>query len=440
MSDDKTNAFSSEQNHLLIVLPAIISLISLLFSVISVYLIVAMKKWNGFLILVMSLSATQIPLSLGHIFALANLNFPGSSFQICQTEGFLLYYAGLSSGFWTNLISFSFFYIIVRSKSLQIKKYYLRCFLFAVGLPIGLSIAMFANNSRLNKGIECYLPIPFNETASIIYFILHECSFYGNCLLCFLAIALVQRTRFILNHNFAEEVDEYAGGSSQKNRISILVGVANLRASIFSVANSNSTMGTVSKRNSDAVTTLAYRMIGYPVIQLICEIFRSWDMNNFKYGQQNKDPNFVAHMLHLCTGAARGFLYFLLFLCMQPNAMKYFFNVCLGGYCVTMTAKFEIRSQSPLKVLSSTKDLVSQDRVGFLPVLEMDEDELIQVIESKELFSRAREPSMFSDNGAKGFDLEIGQINEEQDEGKVDLNSPQITISPLTLANLNSNR
>lgn len=75
--------------------------ISLSCSLFTPYLIYKMKRWNGALLLIVSLSLTEALYDFGLI--LTSIN--NIKFAVCALQGVLVFYAGISAALWTTCFS-----------------------------------------------------------------------------------------------------------------------------------------------------------------------------------------------------------------------------------------------------------------------------------------------------------------------------------------------
>ena len=96
--------------------------LSLFLSLLTPVVIRKMKTWNGTLMLVVSLSWTLAVYSFGLL-----LTFIDHTYAICQLQGALIYFAGISSALWTTCFSTTLLMLVIGVKFrgiTQIFKYY----------------------------------------------------------------------------------------------------------------------------------------------------------------------------------------------------------------------------------------------------------------------------------------------------------------------------
>lgn len=63
-------------------------------------------KFNGYLLLIVSMTCCQMFYDLGYILSVS------TNYSICVTTYFLTYFGGLSVSIWTNIISFIVYYVV----------------------------------------------------------------------------------------------------------------------------------------------------------------------------------------------------------------------------------------------------------------------------------------------------------------------------------------
>ena len=67
--------------------------------------------FNGYLLLIVSMTCCQILYDLGYIFSVS------TNYSICVTTYCLTYFGGLSVSIWTNIISFIIYYVVTYVRS-----------------------------------------------------------------------------------------------------------------------------------------------------------------------------------------------------------------------------------------------------------------------------------------------------------------------------------
>lgn len=137
------------------VLILVLATISLISTLITLWLIHDMNRWNGYMLLIFNLTLCQSVYDVSFYLLLAFRN--KSCFGIHK---FLSMAAGLSVTLWTNVISVVLYYIIIYLKSFNIHHYYRR-FLFGIMLISFLFsstslIAYFSNDEKLENIIDFF--------------------------------------------------------------------------------------------------------------------------------------------------------------------------------------------------------------------------------------------------------------------------------------------
>lgn len=129
------------------VLLAILATSSLVATLITLYLIYDMNRWNGYMLLIFNLTLFQALYDVSFYFLIAFREI--ACFQIFT---FLATFSGLAVSIWTNIISFVLFYIVMKMKSFHIK-FYIKYFFVAIvvvsGLIASLSVAFSAGHNDI---------------------------------------------------------------------------------------------------------------------------------------------------------------------------------------------------------------------------------------------------------------------------------------------------
>ena len=95
------------------------ALISLIASITQLWLIYDMKRWNGYLMIVATLTFCQVFYSIGFLF------LPFHNIYFCWFMlQFLFLFGGVTSALWTNVISVLVYQIVQHLRSVNIKPYY----------------------------------------------------------------------------------------------------------------------------------------------------------------------------------------------------------------------------------------------------------------------------------------------------------------------------
>jgi len=112
-------AFTPTEQNIINCVTIIVGILGFICSLLTVWLIYSMKKWNGFLSLVWTLAVSQAFFNMATFFL-----FNANNNVACQIHGFLLLAFGIIGSQYTFYISFSIFYIVFWCKPLNILKIY----------------------------------------------------------------------------------------------------------------------------------------------------------------------------------------------------------------------------------------------------------------------------------------------------------------------------
>ena len=217
--------------------------ISLVASIITLWLVWKIKP-NGYLRLVGALALTQVAPDVGHILSINNLMATNKA--MCESHGFLLLFGNLSTGLWTNAISFSVLYIVMFSRSLNIYNWMPYICIITLAVPLAFSIAALINGDYVFNAEQatssCFLQTNEN-VLPLAYSIIHYISFGLNILLYMLIYGFIYRMR---------QRTGMAGAS---------LFFSELRSSMMSMRSSNVTIASTStrspsRRKADAVSIL----------------------------------------------------------------------------------------------------------------------------------------------------------------------------------------
>ena len=153
------------------------------------------------------------------------------------------------------------------------------------------------------------------------------------------------------------------------------------------------TIEAAGKRKLSAVEVLVQRLIWYPVVLVIVEIFRDLD-------RQGAKDDYPLHLMHLLTNSLQGTAYFIIFLTMQPKAYSIFISFFTCVY-VRQNIEASLNPQPPLRSMQVSwansddkssinqlkTDLVNDEmreskmRESLLIMNELDEDDLVEQVE-----------------------------------------------------------
>ena len=147
-----------------------------------------MKKWNGFLALVLTVAVSQAFFNMATFF-LFNTND-----SACQIHGFLLYVFGIVGSQFTFYISFSIFYIVLFCKPLNVITiyWYLLALIFIPTVILGIVAVTEGYITKGSKG-NCFIDTSQGASNPIVlaYEILHGLSFFGSIIVDIVTIYLV---------------------------------------------------------------------------------------------------------------------------------------------------------------------------------------------------------------------------------------------------------
>lgn len=148
--------FSDGQHEVIHITGTVVGSISFTCNLLTLMLIYRSNKWGGYILLLLSLTITQMiydvnyilrviqtetvcytTMFLGKLFIFSFLIFYINSWFIFYLSGT---YAGLSASFWTNILAFVITYTIIKTKSINIFKHYNLLFFFATILPFIFSL------------------------------------------------------------------------------------------------------------------------------------------------------------------------------------------------------------------------------------------------------------------------------------------------------------
>lgn len=334
-------AISETQEGLLFWLSFSLGSISFLSSLCVVYLIVAMKKWNGYIILVLSMTLCQLLYDIANLLVMAS----GASYVMCQLQAFLVMFGGLSVTLWSNILSLLVFYIVSTIKTPNIFDLYTRIVSVACGPTFILAlVGLFGKAYGHYNNYWC----TWNHNNDISKN-LQQTYYWG-------------RTVSIL-FNFT-----------------IYVLIAKQVARI--------NKGCQNSRGATALATLAQRMKYYPLIQSLCRLGGALD--EWQYNQQYESFPFA--LLHALCSPSTGIGYLLIFLIVQPGAWAFLRS------CGKSTAKSHSPSDmgifmgeqgessvtsNALHSSSAALSSISQGSSFQHGYTTMDEDELTQIIDEE---------------------------------------------------------
>lgn len=264
---------------------------SLVCSATTLLLIRSMKKTNGYLLLLSTITVFQILYDINYILRFATTD------AACYAGQFLDLVGGLGVSFWTNILTFSVTYTIIRCKSVQVFKHYP---LFSVlGSVFPLVVGIFAlSSAAISTDDDSY-----------------GCSYADN-----------------------SDGDALGGIYYWGRFVSVIFTIAlciynfiRLRDRLAPHAESSTEIRTAKLHDYSRMYTSIYRMNFYSLAQIISRSGAAW--NEWDYGAFSCDASEI--MAAICS-PSMGILNFLIFLVSHLFAL---FSTCsysslgLGNEC-----------------------------------------------------------------------------------------------------------
>lgn len=123
-------ADTDQQKHVVLVVSASFGVISLVCSLFTLLLIYYSKKWTGYLLLLVSLTVSQIVYDINYIFRIIETE------PMCHFTMFMDIWGGLAISFWINILSFVVAYTVVSSRPIQIFEHYYLFSIYGTLIPI----------------------------------------------------------------------------------------------------------------------------------------------------------------------------------------------------------------------------------------------------------------------------------------------------------------
>ena len=411
-------------------------ILSLFSSMSTVLIIYNMKKVSGYVWLVFHLSLATSCIAIGQIMFTDDtslLKSNGGHNPLCQASGFLRLYGNIAAGLWILAITVSVACVVFKTVKLNITSNILYITIICNSIPIAIGLAaIFTGEIVFSDTGSCFLPKDLTVVEGF-YDVVHYTYFIANIVLYIIIWYNIYKMRRDLKSGNLSIADIASGKFNQVDfRSSIFDFVSSIRnsfrPSMGPAANSEtpSTLEAVGKRKLSAVEVLVSRLIWYPLVLIIIEIFRELDRGG-------KDVSFPLHLLHLLTNSLQGTAYFIIFLSMQPRAFTIFMNL-LSCYYIRQGKESSSPSSPPPQsfkvswannVEPSTgqlnDNLVTDDSKETTSLMkEMDEDDLVEQVEvNHELIievmrsSIAIGPTRVSDMSRASSFLEAGESARE---------------------------
>ena len=251
---------------LLLVTSAFLSFVC---SLLTLRLIYVMKTWNGYILLIVSLSVAQLLYDLGFLLipVMSLVNIEG-------LLNFISCFGGLMASFWTNVISLIVLYIVLRLNAVDIIKNYTY---FAVPI-ITVTLIIGILNTIYTKDID------------ILYFILR-------------AISII---------------------------INIIVYVA-VKWKLNRMSHNAPYDSTIPRKKRDPIICLAERLKYYPIAQIVSRVGAwVWEsayghfQDNYEIPLPLDAKGQFCLYFYCSTNPLAGVFFFMIFLKLQPAAKSFF--------------------------------------------------------------------------------------------------------------------
>lgn len=241
-------------------------------------------------------------------------------------------------------------------------------------------------------------------------------------------------------------------------RSSIFELVNNVRNSLrFSIGGGNrgpgeklstpTTIEAAGKRKLSAVEVLVSRLIWYPVVLIIVEIFRDID-------RSGSSVSFPLHLLHLVTNSLQGTAYFIIFLSMQPRAYTIFINIITFAYYKNYKEESSLSSQEQRPVRSFqvswghddqynnnniNNNDIRQSTSSVIIMNEMNEDDLVEQVQSNnDLIEDAIRSSIISSSSSIPGSIRNTDISIQSSFMEARPSSSIVALNAIRIADINS--
>lgn len=129
---------SDQENNICLWIQFVMAIISVLCTLLTLFLIYVLKKRNGYMLLLVSMCVCQIVYDIGFLTV-----FSGKYDTPCYIREAIIVVGGLSVALWTNILSFIVLYVIKYLTFVDIVYLYPVFCLIAVGFPVALSCFSF---------------------------------------------------------------------------------------------------------------------------------------------------------------------------------------------------------------------------------------------------------------------------------------------------------
>lgn len=244
-------------------------LTSLVCSVSTILLICSFRKVNGYLLILFTITLFQVLYDINYILRFA------TSDAACYAGQFLDLVGGLGSSFWTNILTFSVTYTILKCESVQVFKHYFHFSLFGSVIPFAVGILALSLSTIETDDDE------------------YGCGFYDKA-----------------------EADAIQNIYYWGRLISVMITLAlccfnlvRLRIQLKATTDTPNEMRTARDQDYERMYQTIYRMNFYAIAQIISRSGAAW--NEWDYGRYSTS---TSDILHAITSPSMGILNFIIFL------------------------------------------------------------------------------------------------------------------------------
>ena len=293
-----------------ILISVVVSITSSVCSLMNLILIKVMKKWNGYISIILHMCILQSMYDA--VFPIRTATY-GPAFQFTVTG--IKFFSGISSTLWSNVLVLTILRVILTGKALDILQNYR--WLFAVTMIPSLIFSILAIVFSLKYGNDFFVPF------SYVYYSTRLVSIIIN----FIAFTI------IYSHT---------------------IRTKNSKPSLFNrILFPNATLQLCNSTPQElAIDVLANRMFYYPLVQAMGRIGASIyeGMYGFdRYSGNTSDTQFALACFYYLTAPSIGMGYLIIFLIMQPKAYQHFKSLIF-------TCKPAVEVEPSIEHLSITRD------------------------------------------------------------------------------------
>lgn len=257
-----------------------IASLSLLCSLLTIFLIYVMKKWNGYSIMIVNLSLAQ------SIYDVSIIMSCGSGDDFFTAERFLRYFSGSAASLWTNVILLVVAYVVYKLQIFDVKKNFLQILIVIVISP-ALTVSV--------------LQLKFPQI--MLYFWFRIASIALNI---FVYLAVQRKLRLMSTLRPDWSINGWKDWWRGKSR--------------YRTESSN-------ELKRDPIRLLAHRLKYYPMVQILSRVGVAWfefitHTDGFTYAYSIHAPvkDQVAFFLYSFTQPSAGIGFFIVFLWVSPGA------------------------------------------------------------------------------------------------------------------------